>query len=342
MENSFASDPACHTAHTVLPTAPTSPNEETVAALNPASIMAPGKHSGLHQQRLGFIHIAVPSYPTPPTSSSSSSTRKRSDEGSDGGNPKKENGATKSNRPSPAREQSRNIVMPLRTRRKTSGLNAVSNITTSASHISNPTPSQSDTMPNTPVKDTPATSALSSLTSHLENVRLTDGVAPLRMKNTPPLTPRALSNDGSDASKNTPPGTDLDHPKSNLNSTATTSAPRSSAPVQPPRGKLIVTVSGARGLKPSYAPYAVCAFEEIESYAHDTKQEEPDTDNEMRSRDHVLGGVPIKRSGSDMGRSIAIPMKSRQSSTTSLSDQQDFKSKRHTITEPRWDHEAVL
>ena len=53
-----------------------------------------------------------------------------------------------------------------------------------------------------------------------------------------------------------------------------------------------------------------------------------------------MGGVPIQRSGSDMGRSIAIPMKSRQSSTTSLDDHKDFKNGR--VTNPRWDHVAVL
>jgi hypothetical protein len=49
------------------------------------------------------------------------------------------------------------------------------------------------------------------------------------------------------------------------------------------------------------------------------------------------------RSGSDSGRPMAIPMKSRQSSNTSLSDYRDFKIKgRRSMTNPKWDTEAVL
>jgi protein-serine/threonine kinase len=61
----------------------------------------------------------------------------------------------------------------------------------------------------------------------------------------------------------------------------------------------------------------------------------------LKGGEQSMGGVPIQRSGSDMGRSIAVPMKSRQSSTTSLSDQKDFKNGRQ-VTDPRWDHVAVL
>ena len=56
-----------------------------------------------------------------------------------------------------------------------------------------------------------------------------------------------------------------------------------------------------------------------------------------------IGGIPITRSGSDSGRPMAIPMKSRQSSNTSLSDYRDFKVKgRRSFTNPKWDTEAVL
>ena len=82
-----------------------------------------------------------------------------------------------------------------------------------------------------------------------------------------------------------------------------------------------------------YNPYAVCACEEVESIAKPR-----DVDN---IGEQPMGGVPIQRSGSDMGRSIAIPMKSRQSSTTSLDDHKEFKNGRQ-VTNPRWDHVAVL
>ena len=64
-------------------------------------------------------------------------------------------------------------------------------------------------------------------------------------------------------------------------------------------------------------------------------------ENGSRRREQSMGGVPIRKSGSDMGRSMAIPMKSRQSSTTSLSDQKDFKGGKN-VTDPTWNHEAVL
>lgn len=64
--------------------------------------------------------------------------------------------------------------------------------------------------------------------------------------------------------------------------------------------------------------------------------------DESRGRESSLGGVPIKRTASDMGRSIAIPMKSRQSSTTSLSDQKKFKNGNSQVTDPKWGHITML
>lgn len=82
-------------------------------------------------------------------------------------------------------------------------------------------------------------------------------------------------------------------------------------------------------------------FEWIESVARPSKPGQVETDVEGTGMERTMGGVPIKKSGSEMGRSIAIPMKSRQSSTTSLSDQKDFRAGRQ-VTDPRWDHLALL
>jgi protein-serine/threonine kinase len=66
-------------------------------------------------------------------------------------------------------------------------------------------------------------------------------------------------------------------------------------------------------------------------------------DNEEAASSPMIGGIPITRSGSDSGRPMAIPMKSRQSSNTSLSEYRDFKSKgRKSMTNPKWDTEAAL
>ena len=63
--------------------------------------------------------------------------------------------------------------------------------------------------------------------------------------------------------------------------------------------------------------------------------------DDSRGREDSMSAVPIKPFAGEMGRSMAIPMKSRQSSTTSLSDQKAFKSGRQ-VTDPKWDHEAIL
>ncbi len=82
-------------------------------------------------------------------------------------------------------------------------------------------------------------------------------------------------------------------------------------------------------------------FERIESIAHESKRDERDTEIGARDNTSLEAGIPMKRAGSDMGRSLAIPLKSRQSSTTSLSDRKDFKDSTQ-ITDPEWDHQAVL
>lgn len=160
----------------------------------------------------------------------------------------------------------------------------------------------------------------------------------LSEKATPPITPRTLSNDGTDASRRTT--SPNDKPVGAVESNGT-STPRSGAPVPPPKGELVVTISGARGLRPSFDPYAVCVFEWIESIAHHHKLVVPTVDNGAGRAEPPVGGMPVSRTSSSMGRWMAIPMKSRQGSTASLSDQKDFK-KGTEVTDPQWDHKAVL
>lgn len=163
-------------------------------------------------------------------------------------------------------------------------------------------------------------------------------------QNTPPYTPRALSNDGSESARK---ATATSTPRSGRSpardgTTKGRHGSSSSAPVGPPRGKLTVKVPEARGLRPSHYPYAVCVFEWNESIARDSDAGavEMERDN-SRGRENTLSALPIQRSTSDMGRSMAIPMKSRQSSTTSLSDQKTFKNGKQ-VTDPKWDHEAIF
>ena len=323
-----------------LPTAPSSPGEQ----YGTDSQQTLPLRSQNQPQDGRLDPMSALEYPTPPPSSSSSSTRKVSEAGSDGGSQTHEADAFRSCHPLLQRQESGGSALETRTRRQTIGLNPLSSIITNSSvnaaHLSNPTSSRSSSIPSTPVSDIPGRSALSSLTSHLELTRLTDDAVSPRKKSTPPLTPRALSNDGSESARRTPPTTDQLNDNPHANASAAASTPRSSPPVGPPKGKLFVIISGARGLRPSFSPYAVCAFEEIESIATGYRQGDPESSPETRFRDQLPGGVPIRGPNAEMGRSMAIPMKSRQSSTTSLKDQKDFKNGR--ITDPVWNHEAVL
>ena len=249
-------------------------------------------------------------------------------------------------------DRSRDSTRPFLVLRSSHSLNPLTSVTSDSSvhaaHLSNPTTPRPSMNPSIIAGEKTLSSAYSSLTSFFELMKLTNDVAAMpRVKNTPPLTPRALSNDGLET---------INSASSHANplletglSNGMRSAPRkaskvsnASGPVNPPRGKLWVKISRARGLRPSYGPYVVCNFEWNESIAEDPKHDESMIDTgEGKIQNKFLGGVPIKRSTSEMGRSMAIPMKSRQSSTTSLSDHNALKVGMQ-LTDPRWDHEAVL
>jgi protein-serine/threonine kinase len=99
------------------------------------------------------------------------------------------------------------------------------------------------------------------------------------------------------------------------------------------KGKLSVKISEARGLRPSIDPYVVCVFESSE---YISKSNEPENnrvfDAKRAHRDWSDG---------DLGRPMAIPMKSRQSSNNSQLDDHDCKGK-VPVTELHWNHEAVF
>ena len=326
-----------------LPTAPASPTflakEEDPA-------------SQLDRQRKTFHLRAAKdgtfsACPTPPSASPPSSFSRKSDEASGGMTQPRVAEIFRASRPKLGRLFSETSILPLRSRSYTYSAvsNPLSNITTNSSvhaaHLSNPTNSPLCTVQSSPKADAPSSTALSSLTSHLEMVKLTEGMIGPDVKATPPITPRTLSNDGNEAAK--PSASPSDHSSSRADShLAVNSQPsRAGPPVPAPKGKLVVKILGARGLRPSYDPYAVCAFEWIESIAHGHTHEDLEMDTNLGNRELLPGGVPIKRTGSDTGRSMAIPMRSRQGSHTSLTDQKEFKQSTE-VTAPQWDHEAVL
>ncbi|MCJ1295594.1 hypothetical protein MMC34_007157, partial [Xylographa carneopallida] len=334
-----------------LPTAPNSPKN---------SSHDDGDHT---VQLLGHEYLVLAklegasAYPTPPMSSPSS-IHKEIGGGVGSGSRTCSREDSAAGRPYLGRQLSATDVIPLRTRRHTAGLKSLSAITTDspvhAAYFSNPTSAPSSTTPSTPTLDSPHTSALSSLaSSYLELVKLTENVAlSPRQKSTPPHTPRALSNDAlkvpasiAKPAQSPPDDAVFSAAQQEIKKSDTSNnllIPSNSPPVGPPKGKLSVKITEARGLRPSYDPYVVCVFEWNEYISKGPKQEDSDNEkDDAKTKDELLGAVPIRRSGSDMGRAMAIPMKSRQSSTTSLSDQKNFKSGRQ-VTDPKWDHEATL
>jgi hypothetical protein len=177
-------------------------------------------------------------------------------------------------------------------------------------------------------------------------------------QNTPPHTPRGTTSAGNTVEKQSLsaitqpilPGIPSVPYNGNSNNviapggpvgTIAATAPGSGAAVGPPKGKLTVRIIEARGLRPSQDPYVVCVFEWNEYISKGPRRRETDLEQDEgnRVRDDS-GGMRI--GAGDMGRRIAIPMKSRQSSNTSLPDHKEFNRDGKTTSNPKWEQEAVL
>ncbi|PGH06547.1 AGC/AKT protein kinase [Helicocarpus griseus UAMH5409] len=166
-------------------------------------------------------------------------------------------------------------------------------------------------------------------------------------KNTPPLTPRAMSsNETPQAEKpaRSPAHSHLESSKpsehvSQSKPNHTTGVTEGQGiPVGSLKGKLSVKITEGRGLRPSYDPYVVCVFELNEYISKGAQTEEPNDTETKKGNNDTLSSVPIQRSNSDSGRPMAIPMKSRQSSKNSLLNGKGA----NEITDPLWNHEAVF
>ena len=174
-----------------------------------------------------------------------------------------------------------------------------------------------------------------------------------RSKNTPPLTPRALSHDDGHQEKKSPlsrssmaPDGDRSITKSaHQESSSSRSSSNNALPTESPKGKLSVKIDEARGLKPSYDPYVVCVFEWNEYISKGPRHDAMDVDQasprtNTRKEASAYSAMPMRRIDSDMGKPMAIPMKSRQSSNNSEMDGQSRSSS--LVTDPQWEHEATL
>lgn len=164
----------------------------------------------------------------------------------------------------------------------------------------------------------------------------------LRTKNnTPPMTPRTMSNEAPEQAVERPPPELRDESVNDdtppVESSSSDSSSASSGSTERPRmpggsvkGKLSVQITEGRGLRPSFDPYVVCVFELNEYISEGAR-----TAEELVPEDPVCGdpsgGVPIQRSDSVSNRTKAIPAKVHH-----------HPKRQSQITDPLWNHEAVL
>lgn len=218
-------------------------------------------------------------------------------------------------------------------------LNPLSSVVTTsnvhAAHFSNP----SGRHPSTPASPVVSNEddSLNNESASVEMLkRLTDDGS--RSKSIPPTPTRTSSNTA--ASDVSDPTLEKNGKASSSETTATQVSTSSTVEsVKPPKGKLTVKISGARGLRKSKDPYVVAVFQRNELVSSGPRHEDQDENEDATAS--PMGGIPIMRTASDSGRAMAIPMKSRQSSNNSSADHRDFKG-RPLTSNPTWDTEAVL
>ncbi|KAK7426349.1 Serine/threonine-protein kinase [Neonectria magnoliae] len=165
----------------------------------------------------------------------------------------------------------------------------------------------------------------------------------MTFKSGPPTPTRALSTaqpstadkrDNSSSSRTSHDGAEV----------SGTQTPRSSAGAQAPapRGRMTIKITEARGLRKSRDPYVVVVFQRSELISSGPRPSEEEAT--LKVATPKAGGIAIERQGSDSGRAMAIPMRSRQSSNTSISDYNTFRNRngRQSFTSPKWDAEAAF
>ncbi|KAL2125088.1 hypothetical protein VTJ04DRAFT_1453 [Mycothermus thermophilus] len=151
---------------------------------------------------------------------------------------------------------------------------------------------------------------------------------------------RALSStqataDGQDDSARNRNGSGVDR-------TATNTPTPQGAQAPAAKGKLTIKITEGRGLRRSRDPYVVVVFQRSELISSGPRA--ADEDEETTTSSTATAAIPMRRQGSDSGRPMAIPMRSRQSSQTSMTDFNNFRNRnanRHFVN-PKWDAEATF
>jgi serine/threonine protein kinase SCH9 len=138
------------------------------------------------------------------------------------------------------------------------------------------------------------------------------------LQNTPPQTPRTRSQEDENGSGMSTPSR---LPAKEI--------PTAAGPVL---GKLTVDISEGRGLRPSVDPYVVCEFQ-LSQYISEGPIGGKRKDGNVQV---IPQGFGAQFRGDRM-RPLAIPMRSRQSSNSGRDP-----NTQQEVTNPRWDHKAVL
>ncbi|KAL6234416.1 hypothetical protein BDW75DRAFT_231177 [Aspergillus navahoensis] len=291
--------------------------------------------------------------PTPPCSSACSLLQKEPEEPDPG--PDKGMGSifnTLKNYLSPSRSVS--CSDPQARRHTSHPVSSISDDPVLASHFSNPSLSHTPEalcLVEAPLLDhekphIPASSEnAAKLTANVSN--------PPRLKNTPPHTPRAMSDEDLQPNGKTPASPPQSSNPTQLSSDETSdpadeitvklnevfpssmdtsSPPSSGPPVASLKGKLHVKISEGKGLQPGFDPYVVCVFEWNEVISKSVQDEEQESLKRQQKE--------LEQSALDAGRPMAIPM-NRQSSRNNTLESTDHRG-HAPITDPHWNHEAVF
>lgn len=277
-------------------------------------------------------HLMQHGYPTPPLSSASTPMPQH-----DVRDPSATASRDSNTLPRTKRTKSPALDHLLSSRRNTFALtsNPLSGITNTqpvhASHLSKPglfispvKPPTSSITPRHSVFQAPPSAETEGLTRTTTN------------QSTPPRTPRSASS--ATPSRAHSPSSRGSPSRSNESSRSRRKDSLKKAVAGDVKGRLSITISAGRGLKPSVDPYVVASFQWNE-YISKGPQGEGSTDDGRATSPRRT--VPIRRTASDVGKAMAIPMRSRQSSHTSMHSQHSNPNGEE-VTDPVWNHEALL
>ncbi|KAK6821945.1 kinase-like domain-containing protein [Apiospora arundinis] len=291
-------------------------------------------------------------YPTPPCSKTPSETGVRlSEVGSDAGGVSSRGSFDVGSLPQSSQKKSTSELAQMQSRRASLAsplTNVVTASTVHATHLSNPSGCVASTTTNTNTNTTP--SSPSGARPSLDSAGpLSSKVAlpHLPERSHPHSIPPSLSRCRAQKAPNRTPSRGatgmrwwkqlvVGKPPVSEKSGGSAS---SGVPTQ--KGKLIIKILEGRGLRKSRDPYVVAVFQRNELISPGPRTFEDE--DELNVPPPGVGGVPIQRQTSDNGRPMAIPMKSRQSSSTSISEQHTFRNRpRRSFTSPKWDAEALF